>query len=319
MNEQTNTRRVATSPYSLAVVMCFLFLGLEIFSTRLAWPYEAIPEFTGGDLSGTVKVQGTIPHPKRFNLILFPDPYYCGRVSDGTGWRITPMPALGKQQELPGAVVFLEHIERGKARPHSGSVIQTKHCIFLPYTNATQIGQTLQFENWDPIQHKLEVFVTSDDGAQAIHRDDLQPHLDNRKSDYLSADPSGSLRAGPPVRFTVERSGILVFRCQLHDYMEGWILVLTHPYFSITGEQGNFQLTDIPPGSYNLTVWHPLGEQKTTVKIEDNQNHHMEILLTPKSPTTYEDERKESPFGIDLVGDATILPTVEHQTWNQVR
>ncbi len=66
-----------------------------------------------------------------------------------------------------------------------------------------------------------------------------------------------------------------------------------------------------------------LGLNTSALQTEQGSNtgvpYHIDVLLTPTSPMTYEEEGKESPFGIDLVGDATIVPYVERETWNQDR
>jgi len=297
-----------------------VFICLEFLLTGVGWTYEALPGFTGKHLTGTIRLKGEITPPKRFNLVLFSDPYYCGRISDGRGWRITPMPALGEHEELPGAVVYLEEVKKGKPGTTSPTIIQTKNCVFLPYISATQIGQTFHFQNWDPIQHKLAVFLTSQQGAQPLLGQNLQPHPENRKSDFLSEEQTGLHRSGPEVQYRIDGPGILVFRCRLHDYMEGWSVSLPHPYFSITGKNGEFSLKDIPPGAYNLIVWHPLGTQETTIQVGPGQTHDMNILITPTSHTIYaEEEPVNNPFGIDLVGDSSIAPSVERQKWDPAR
>ena len=69
-------------------------------------------------------------------------------------------------------------------------------------------------------------------------------------------------------------------------------------------------------GTYNLIVWHPMGTQETTIQVGPGQTHDMNILITPTSPTIYsEEEPVNNPFGIDLVGDSSIVPTVELQKW----
>ena len=46
-------------------------------------------------------------------------------------------------------------------------------------------------------------------------------------------------------------------QCGFHAYMESWGVAITNPYFAKTDEQGRFTLTDVPPGTYKLVVWHP--------------------------------------------------------------
>jgi uncharacterized protein (DUF2141 family) len=40
--------------------------------------------------------------------------------------------------------------------------------------------------------------------------------------------------------------------CDAHGWMEGWIYVVDNPYYAITGSDGKFSITDVPPGDYTL-------------------------------------------------------------------
>ena len=31
---------------------------------------------------------------------------------------------------------------------------------------------------------------------------------------------------------------------------------MPHPYYTVTDESGRFQLTDVPPGEYEIVAWH---------------------------------------------------------------
>ncbi|MGA6829293.1 carboxypeptidase regulatory-like domain-containing protein, partial [Nitrospira sp. NS4] len=79
-----------------------------------AWAYEEIAVSEGGTLTGTVKLDGTVPKPKGYNLTTLPDPFYCGRISDGQGWRILQPFNVGPAGEFREVVVYLEGIEKGK-------------------------------------------------------------------------------------------------------------------------------------------------------------------------------------------------------------
>jgi len=79
-----------------------------------AWGYEEITVSDGGSISGTVTIIGGKPTAKGFNLITFPDPVYCGRISTGTGWRILKEFAIAPDGGLKDVVVFLADARRGK-------------------------------------------------------------------------------------------------------------------------------------------------------------------------------------------------------------
>ena len=38
--------------------------------------------------------------------------------------------------------------------------------------------------------------------------------------------------------------------------MNAEMFVAPHPYYTVTDESGEFQLTDVPPGEYVIEAWH---------------------------------------------------------------
>jgi hypothetical protein len=38
--------------------------------------------------------------------------------------------------------------------------------------------------------------------------------------------------------------------------MNAEIMVVPHPYYAVTDESGRFELTDVPPGQYEIVAWH---------------------------------------------------------------
>lgn len=70
-----------------------------------ALAYEEITVSDGGTIVGTVKLEGTVPKPKGYNLVTLPDQYYCGRISDGNGWRILQPFQVGPAGEFRDVVV----------------------------------------------------------------------------------------------------------------------------------------------------------------------------------------------------------------------
>ena len=43
--------------------------------------------------------------------------------------------------------------------------------------------------------------------------------------------------------------------CSTHQWMRGWIIA-TDEQSAVTGADGTFTLADVPPGTYQLRVWH---------------------------------------------------------------
>ncbi|MDE3036308.1 MAG: carboxypeptidase regulatory-like domain-containing protein, partial [Nitrospirota bacterium] len=68
----------------IAVIIIAIMTG----TSAPVWAYEEITVPDGGTLTGQVTLEGAVPKPKGYNLTTLPDPLYCGRISDGQGWRI---------------------------------------------------------------------------------------------------------------------------------------------------------------------------------------------------------------------------------------
>ena len=64
----------------------------------------------------------------------------------------------------------------------------------------------------------------------------------------------------PRQNFTLSRKldkpGGLKLRCDVHPFMRGAIFVATNPYFAISGEDGSYEISNVPPGSYTISTWH---------------------------------------------------------------
>ena len=66
-----------------------------------------MPVTDGGAVTGKVTMTAGKPIPKGFNLVTFPDPVYCGRISTGTGWRILKEFDVADDGGLKDTVVWL--------------------------------------------------------------------------------------------------------------------------------------------------------------------------------------------------------------------
>ena len=68
--------------------------------------------------------------------------------------------------------------------------------------------------------------------------------------------------------------------CDAHGWMEGWIYVVDNPYYAVTGADGKFSITDVPPGDYKLVAVQPFtGPIEMPVKVTAGQPSKLEIEL----------------------------------------
>lgn len=69
-------------------------------------------------------------------------------------------------------------------------------------------------------------------------------------------------------------------KCDIHSWMGGYWVVADSPYTVISDADGNFSISDIPPGKYTLKIWHEkLGESEQEVVVSKGGNSKTDIAL----------------------------------------
>ncbi|MDE3118944.1 MAG: carboxypeptidase regulatory-like domain-containing protein [Nitrospirota bacterium] len=243
----------------IAVIIIAIMTG----TSAPVWAYEEITVPDGGTLTGQVTLEGAVPKPKGYNLTTLPDPLYCGRISDGQGWRILQPFQVGPAGEFREVVVYLEGIDKGKPFEEKGlPQIEAKDCLFLPFTTVVRDDQSVTVVNMDPVMHDLQAYETSHLGPRVLFNVPLpmNPQHPRNFKDRSDAALYHRHMAGAPMKQLVNLSKgrrTFVMQCGFHAYMESWGLAVTNPYFAKTDEQGRFTMTDVPPGTYKLVIWHP--------------------------------------------------------------
>ena len=297
---------------SLPVLVIFLILAVGP-----AWAYEEITVPNGGKISGKVTIQGGMPRPMAFNLVTIPDPVYCGRISTGTGWRLVEDFVIGPDAALKDVVVVLKEVQKGKAFPAKKVRIDAIDCDFLPFVNVVRDQGEISVVNMDPIEHDIQGYETARTrGARVLFNRPLAMNPFHRVAGVFGDQ---HLAGEPMVESIHLRKGRNVFVMQrgFHPYMFSWGLVVENPYYDTTKEDGQFEISDIPPGAYTLAAWHPgvntFIEQPVVIKA----NQSISIQLAFESPQGRRSvhEMAENPrFGLALLGeDAEIVPSLRHQ------
>jgi plastocyanin len=205
----------------------------------------AAPALAGptGSLVGTVRVAGT--PPSRPPLPVFKHEEVCGKgVPDE---RLVVSGTRG----LRWGVVTIDGVPAGAPRPQTdpGVVLDNHRCRFSPHVLVAEVGQVLDLHNSDPILHNADARL----GSQPVFNYALPP-------DRM-------------VHVKLDRPGTLAVTCDVrHSWMSAFVVVATHPFHTTTDAYGEYQIDELPPGTYTLRVWHEeLGTQEQQVTIEAGQ------------------------------------------------
>jgi len=55
----------------------------------------------------------------------------------------------------------------------------------------------------------------------------------------------------------------------VHRWMTAYVGVLPHPYFSVSGRDGSFEIARVPAGTYTMRAWHErFGDQVKPVTVK---------------------------------------------------
>lgn len=134
--------------------------------------------------------------------------------------------------DLSGVVVALEPVDATGPLPvRTGRILQ-KSKTFTPHVLAITVGSSVEFPNLDPFFHNAF------------------SNYDGQVFD-VGLYPPGTTRT---VKF--RRAGVVRVFCNIHASMSAVIVVLATPYYAVSGPDGTYQIENVPPGDYRLTVFH---------------------------------------------------------------
>lgn len=156
---------------------------------------------------------------------------------------------VSRTGKIKNVLVTLEGINEGKRWPNHRPRLLNKGGLFVPHLQVARTRSELEVINEDPVLHNTHSYL----GGRTL---------------FNLAQPN----KGQVIRKPLKRPGLVEFMCDSHDWMNGWIAVLDHPYFAVTGEDGTYAITDVPPGTYTLTMWHEkLGKKQVQVTVKPGE------------------------------------------------
>lgn len=164
---------------------------------------------------------------------------------------------------LPGVIFSATWLDGKMANElkHSAIDIRQKDKGFNPYLSVVQSNSSVTFSNLDDITHH----IYSVTGIERF---------------------SYSLKSGKTTQpLSIEQAGIIAMGCNIHDWMSGYLLVVDTPFYAITADDEQIELTVVQQGDFQITAWHPQFNEKITRHVTLPNQDKIELRLTEKMAT----------------------------------
>ena len=206
----------------------------------------------GGTVAGKVTFTGTPPKMKPIDMAKEPS---CAKAH--------PVPVMnesvvsGAGNSLENVVVYISAGAPASAAPAAAAVFDQKNCQYLPHVLALQAGQKLEIRNDDQTSHNIHPLAK------------VNP-------EWNKSQPPGS----PPIEATYTKPEFIPVKCNVHPWMHGYFAVLNTSHSGVTGNDGSYSLSGLPPGKYTVTAWHErFGTQSQEVTITGAETAKLDFVL----------------------------------------
>jgi Polysaccharide lyase family 4, domain II len=234
MNKQTKVWLV------LSIVLSLLALGSacgpKTPDTNTPEASAAAP-YNGptGTITGVISYNGAPPAPRKIDTTADP---VCGQKNPNLATDDTVV----KDGKLANTFVYIKEgtVEGGKkigdfawATPTTAVRLDQNGCHYAPHVMGIQVNQKLSITNSDATQHNIHPTPK------------LNPEWNQTQS-------SGQ----GPIEKSFGKSEILIpVKCNQHPWMKAYIAVMKHPFFAVSGENGAFEIKNVPVGTYTVVAW----------------------------------------------------------------
>jgi plastocyanin len=234
----------------LVALACFLALGCEE-KKEAATPVPVTPSAGAptsgaavvpatsdkGDVKGAVVVTGKIPVMEDLKRN---SDAFCAKKQMKDESVIA-----GKKGELANVLVHVNGLP-ATPPPSDKVVLSQEDCMYRPRMLGIVDGQKLEIHNGDPVLHNVHTY-------------------ENARTLFNVAQVPGT----PDMEKTFTQNGVMLkFKCDIHQWMTGFIWVQNNSAFAVSDKDGKFEIKDVPVGTWDVEAWHErFGTKKGKVTV----------------------------------------------------
>lgn len=212
----------------------------------LVWPGVLV---AASSITGTITFEGKVPALKP--LAMDADPVCAKKHAKPV---LSEMLALGGGNTMGNILVWVSKgLPEGKTwpAPKTPVTLDQQGCVYLPHVQGIMVGQPYRILNSDGVLHNVHALPK----VNPSFNQPMPPTMKEATKSFAKPEP------------------VFQIKCDVHPWMQAWIGVFTHPFFSVTGTDGKFSISGLDPGTYEITAWHErLGTQTATVTVGANES-----------------------------------------------
>ncbi|MBI2980851.1 MAG: carboxypeptidase regulatory-like domain-containing protein [Deltaproteobacteria bacterium] len=185
-----------------------------------------------GTIKGVVKFSGTAPAASPLKRQA--DPFCAKTPMNDETVLVNPNGTLKNVAvRIKGAIA---------GAPASSQPVVTmdqNSCMYRPRVVVLGPGQKLAVKNSDPVLHNVHCYQET-------------------KTCFNQAQMKGSKDIEKDLG-----AGIYKMKCDVHPWMTGYVIANESPFVAVTGDSGDFTLSNVPAGTYTVEAWHEKYGMKT--------------------------------------------------------
>jgi hypothetical protein len=228
-------------------------------TTAAAAPTAAAPAAApavadAGTITGTIKLAGTAPAMPTIQMNADP---YCQSQHANAPAKDEEV-VVGPAGELANVIVYIKNAPAGNTTS-TPAVIDQKGCQYHPHVQAVEVNQPIQIKNDDATLHNIHALPVIN--SPFNEGQPVQGMVSTKKFDKAEITP-------------------FKIKCDVHGWMKSFMVVLPHPYHSVSGMDGKFTIANVPPGSYTLVFWHEkYGSQEQNITVAPKESKTVDVTF----------------------------------------
>ena len=242
-------------------------MALDLRAVGFAWLLQSLCELLKGvvkkwdpslgtaTIAGVVSFSGKAPRRRPIDMGAKPE---CGKLHQNKV--LDESIVVNPNGTLKHVFVWVKKgLERWRfAAPKEPVLLDQKGCVYVPHVFGVQVKQPLSVRNSDPTMHNIHSFSTR-----------------NAPFNF------GQTPAQEALTRKFKRPEVMVkVKCDVHGWMSSYVGVVRHPFFSVTGDEGKFDLRNLPPGEYTVEAWHEeYGRETLDVTVADKESKEIKFAF----------------------------------------